>query len=192
MRKALLLAVLPLALCAGAAAAAEPGCDKTTEITGLLGKPTEDAAAEAVVGRTAAACGRIWSAANLLERENARRSTPLARFNLAAAYARTGREAAAAALYRSVAQDGQRFWVILDPIYGTNERQTRVNLALEARDRAAELEAGLAAGGQLSTAAVLPAGAAGVDASAVVGGVPSPTTPPARISDAEALQRDGL
>jgi hypothetical protein len=182
MRKTLLL-ILPLTLVVSVAQAAEPECGRPSEIKGSLSRPADDAAHGMAIGRSAATCGYDWSAANVLEREVARRPTPLARFNLAAVYAKTGREAAAADLYRSVQKDGRRFWVVLDSAPG-DPVQTRVNLAQEAAERAAELTAPPRLGA-LSTGA-LSVEAAATEVSTLEG------APAARISDAEALQRDGL
>jgi len=118
---------------------------------------------EPVEGRFAFVSGEVWTAANVFEKENIERSTPLARFNLAASYAATARPKAAIELYRSAARDGAFTTTTLDTITGSSRRSTRVNVAEEATRRADALEL---ASGAVETAAI------GQDSDAVAPGAP--------------------
>jgi len=104
-----------------------------------------------VIGRFAFVSGAVWTAANVFENENAERASPVARFNLAAAYAATGRTTAAVDLYRSAARDGEFTTITLDSAIGSARRPTRVNVADEASRRADALEL---ASGTIETAAI--------------------------------------
>jgi len=110
------------------------------EATPTVPPATEAVPDAAVTGRSAAVAGDNWTAANVFEKENADRSTPQARFNLAAAYSETGRIAAAIELYRSAARDGEFLDVVVDAVDGSNVPPTGVNLAEEATRRADALE----------------------------------------------------
>src|SRR4051812_47259317 len=61
-------------------------------------------------GTEAYAYGDKWTAANLFERSADKDNSVAARFNLAHAYAETGRLVEAAALYETVVRDGQFMW----------------------------------------------------------------------------------
>jgi len=146
-----LLPVLTTALIcfAGVAAAQEaPG--------GLSAPATVAITDEPVIGRFAFVSGAVWTAANVFENENAERASPVARFNLAAAYAATGRTPAAVDLYRSAARDGEFTTITLDSAIGSARRPTRVNVADEASRRADALEL---ASGAIETAAIDDTGA---------------------------------
>lgn len=106
----------------------------------VVAPATEAVPDSSVEGRSAAVAGDDWTAANIFEKENAERSTPQARFNLAASYATTDRIEAAIELYRSAARDGEFLEVQLDVVEGSTQRQTGVNLAEEATRRADALE----------------------------------------------------
>ena len=108
-----------------------------------------------VIGRTAAACSYNDAAARMFEREQARRSTPIARFNLATAYARLGRIEDARELYRSAAADGAFQWVVADPMYGAAaSRPRRFNVADEALRRLAQIDAYVGASPRAGAASV--------------------------------------
>lgn len=81
-------------------------CDNPGETVYALTAPEYRVDGEPVLGRSAYACGRFWSAANLMEKAAVQRSSSLQRFNLAATYAQTGRLEEADALYRTVVADG--------------------------------------------------------------------------------------
>lgn len=106
----------------------------------VVAAPTDAVPDRSVNGRSAAATGDNWTAANVFEKVNAERSTPQARFNLASTYARTDRVEAAIELYRSAARDGEFLDVLLDVPEGSTERSMTVNLAEEASRRADALE----------------------------------------------------
>jgi len=110
------------------------------EAAPVVATATDAVPDSSVEGRSAAVAGDNWTAANIFEKENAERSTPQARFNLAASYAATDRIEAAIELYRSAARDGEFLEMVLDVAEGGSDRQTRVNLAEEANRRADSLE----------------------------------------------------
>lgn len=124
-----------------------------------------------------------WTAANLFERAVEARPSPENRFNLAAAYQRTGRFEEAAANYRLVTEIGEYTWGATVPYNDYRDAPLRrVNLADESARRLAAMGrpvsyAPLAHQGALSATDV------GVQASAIVG-----TT--GRIPDQQAIQRD--
>lgn len=186
-------------------------CDTVTETVYALTAPVERVDGEPVLGRSAFACGRYWSAANLMEKATIQRGSVLQRFNLAATYAQTGRYDQAEALYRSVVEEGDYVRARSDssPVRA-GDAQTGFGLASEAARRLAALQTvrrlfdgpattvAAAAGGPVlprtaeqaaTNAGTVEGGTgptaadgSGIDASALEGG----------ISDAEALRRDGL
>lgn len=135
-------------------------------------------------GQAAMAWGDRWTAANLFERSVEVRPTAIGRFNLAAAYQRTGRLEEAAANYRVVTEIGKYQWA--STVRDNAHPRTpviRFNLADESARRLARL------GRPVSYAALATEGAvsatdAGVQASATVGGVSG------KISDQQAFERD--
>ena len=152
MRIAAGLAIIA-AFVAGGALAQVPLAEQRTD-----GQPA--LTDQPAVGRYAFVSGAVWTAANIFEKENLRRSSPAARFNLAAAYAATGRAGAAVELYRSAARDGAYTTITLDTVEGSRRRSESVNLAGEALRRADRIEL---ASGTIETAAIddqlaLPAG----------------------------------
>lgn len=130
------------------------------------------------------AWGDRWTAANLFERSVEGRANALNRFNLAAAYQRTGRLEEAAANYRVVTEIGKYQWAssVRDNAHQkVNVR--RFNLADESARRLVRLDrpvsyAALANPGALSATDV------GVQASATVGGASD------RIPDQRAIALD--
>jgi hypothetical protein len=92
--------------------------------------------ADRLDGRTAFACGDTWTAGNSFEKSVIYRPTVLARFNLASAYAATGRYQAAAELYNSVIADGVFVRLRIDPEPNDPTRTSiRVNATEEAQRR---------------------------------------------------------
>jgi tetratricopeptide (TPR) repeat protein len=92
--------------------------------------------ADRLDGRSAFACGNTWTAGNSFEKAVTYRPTVLARFNLASAYAATGRYQAAADLYESVIADGVFVRLMIDPERGDQTRTAiRVNATEEAQRR---------------------------------------------------------
>jgi len=136
-----------------------------------------------VVALSALTNGDRWTAANLLEQAVEGNPNVSSRFNLASTYHQTGRLAEAAALYRGLVNDGQFVWGTSrrDPAHQAPAR--RFNIADESARRLALIEARTT-----FAAAPLAATAAGVPAAAVVGAPPAT----GRISDEEALRRDGI
>jgi len=133
-------------------------------------------------GLVSATNGDNWTAANLFERAERADSTPTNRFNLAAAYQRTGRLQQAASLYRTVAVDGTfTEGVTLPADDKRGEPIAKVNLAVESQRRL-DVMAGASARQTMGreTAAEL-----GVNASALVGGPKRGT-----VTDAHALRLD--
>jgi tetratricopeptide (TPR) repeat protein len=138
-------------------------------------------------GTEAYAYGDKWSAANLFERSVDKDNSVAARFNLAHAYAETGRVAEAAALYESVVRDGQFMWGVTNVDYrNRGARLVRFNMADEAAARLAALRQRMQYAA--ATTGVVSATELGTPTAAIVGG-PAPIVEH-RISDAEALQRD--
>jgi hypothetical protein len=92
--------------------------------------------ADRLDGRSAFACGDTWTAGNSFEKAVTYRPTVLARFNLASAYAATGRNQAAADLYESVIADGVFVRLMIDPEQNDPSRTViRVNATEEAQRR---------------------------------------------------------
>lgn len=135
MRRHQVLALVIAAFAQAGAALAEP-CDRPTDITvAVTAAPTQVDGKE-VLSRTAYSCGHFWSSANLQEKSLAENGNALERFNLASAYARTGRYAQAEALYQSVVRDGQFLNVRMDTAFtGSGAGPTGFNLSDEAARR---------------------------------------------------------
>ncbi|MBB5746360.1 hypothetical protein [Brevundimonas variabilis] len=194
-------------------------CDDPAATIYALTAPAYRVDGEPVLGRSAYACGRFWSAANLMQKAAVQRSSSLQRFNLAATYAQTGRFEEADALYRTVIADGDFVRARADssPRNG-EERETGFGLAEEATRRLAaitRLRALLTPASQTSLAptpsqtAALAGGPTGPRAAEQAGvnavtvenrtgplpagaaGVDAVATQ-SGISDLEALRRDGL
>lgn len=183
---ALTLAGLLATASAAAAQTPSPAADQATEqaaATALKEAPTAAASLGADdAAMASSAKGDNWTAANLFEQAVTGYGSPINRFNLASSYQSTGRTAQAAALYRTVVGDGQFTKAVIIPKDDAANRQfIRVNLAEESQRRLGVMETQRLA--MRSGPAV--ALAAGVDASALVGG---PKT--GVVSDARALQLD--
>jgi hypothetical protein len=163
---------------------------RINEATTLRNAPAMEPTSVAKVGAEAAAWGDHWTAANLFERSTDRYNSVRQRFDLATTYAQTGRIAEAKALYADLIRDGQYAWEFEDVDYrNRGARITHVNIAEESARRLAALNAPP----PLTYAANTGAGAAaagefGTPTAAVVGGAPVTER---RISDAEAMARDG-
>jgi hypothetical protein len=125
--------------------------------------------------------GDNWTAANLFEQARTGYDSPLNRFNLAAAYASTGRSAQAATLYATVVADGQYTEANTNRLTDNQGgASSRINLADEAQRRLSIMKIQTAMSASAPSASDF-----GVSASAHVGG---PRT--GRVSDARALQLD--
>jgi tetratricopeptide (TPR) repeat protein len=139
-------------------------------------------------GTEADAYGDKWTAANLYERSVDKDNSVVARFNLANAYAETGRLPEAAAIYQILVRDGQFMWGVSGVDYrNRGARLVRFNIADESAARLATIRrqttfASNTSGGALSASEL------STPTAAIVGG-PAPIIEH-RISDAEALQRD--
>lgn len=139
-------------------------------------------------GAEAYAWGDKWTAANLFERSVDKDNSVVARFNLATAYAETGRLAEAAALYQVLVRDGQYMWSVTNVDYRhRGARLVRFNIADESAARLAALRQRMTFASNTGPAA-LSATELGTPTAAIVGG-PAPVLEH-RVSDAEALQRD--
>lgn len=139
-------------------------------------------------GTEAVAYGDKWTAANLFERSVDKDNSVVARFNLASSYADTGRTAEAAALYATLVRDGQFMWGVSGVDYrNRGARLVRFNIADESALRLAALQRRMAYAA--NTGGAVSATELGVPTAAIVG-APAPIIEH-RISDAEALQRDG-
>lgn len=209
MRTGIWAFVLGAALVGPGMASAGP-CDSSNETIYALTGPEYRIDGEPVLARSAFACGRYWSSANLMERAVIQRGSTLQRFNLAATYAQTGRYDQAETLYMSVIDDGDYVRARADSsTVKAGEPEAGFGLASEASRRLAALrtmrqlfggrtppataqasssvprtaeQAGTNAVGLEPGQGPTAAASLGVDASALEGGV----------SDLEALQRDGL
>lgn len=176
-------------VCIVALGLAASGC-ATREVAKLEARTTLTKAPDVLAataygqGQASMAWGDHWTATNLFERSVEAQPTVLGHFNLAAGYQRTGRLEEAAANYRVVMRHGQYRWAISVRDNAHQEVNVhRFNLADEAARRLARIER------PVSYAALPNGGAfaatdAGVQASAVVGGVSG------KISDDQAIQRD--
>lgn len=158
----------------------------------MLGEQATPAASHAseVVGLTAVTYGDRWTGANLLEQAvDGHPSSVSARFNLATGYQKTNRLPEAAAIYRTLISDGQYTTAVSrrDPEHA-HLPPRRFNIADESARRLADIE-------RRTTYAAAPNGGAfaaadaGTPVAAIVG-APGPAR--GRISDAEALRRDGI
>lgn len=183
-----LIAVAGAGLLAAACATQDHSLARQDEATFLAKAGEVHPMALQEAGTEAYAYGDKWTAANLFERSADKDGSVAARFNLAHAYAQTGRLPEAAALYASVVRDGQFMWGVTGVDYrNRGARLVRFNLADESAARLAEIRqrmqyAAAAPGGVVSATEL------GTPTAAIVGG---PTgAPERRISDAEALQRD--
>jgi hypothetical protein len=165
-------------LIAGAAQASELSVLKDT--TSAVRADPDRLSGKEERARTASVWGLDWSAVNLMEKAVAKRASPLSRFNLAATYARVGRNQAAIALYRQLLVDGQYTQARLDRSELVNRREVlrNVNLADESARRLAVLERPA----RRSAATPFTATEAGVNAAAIEG--------VARVSDEQAIALD--
>lgn len=177
-------------LLATACATADRQMARSEAVSLLNDQPTEVAShANEVVGLTAITHGDRWTGANLLEQAvDAAPSSVSARFNLATGYLKTGRLAEAATLYRGLVNDGQYTWAVSrrDPEH-PNITARRFNIAEESARRLADIDRRLTYANASSGA--FAATEAGTPVAAIVGATPRAT---GRISDAEALRRDGI
>lgn len=200
MRNLLLVASTSLAFSFGAAHAqaqttaqerAQATCVNPAETVTALQSAESELQGEETLGRSAMVCGNRWSAANLLEKANARRPTATTQFNLAAAYVSTGRYEAATELFKQASANGANTNIILDPVHGDSSPRRRwVNVRDEADRRIAALA--LMTAGQTTASQPFTAEQAAVNASERTG-APVRTAPASeRLSDEEALARDGL
>lgn len=142
-----------------------------------------------VVGKASMAWGDRWTAANLFERAAASRASVGKRFNLAVGYHSTGRLQQAAAIYRSLLDEGQYTYAYSSrDVYNRDVPVRRFNVADEAARRLAVIALDDPTVAALPSTGALAAGDVGVDVSAVVGGARAP----GRVSDAEAIRLDEL
>ena len=135
MRKSVVFAIFVAVAGSAGAAMAEP-CDSPREVVLAVSGDTAVVDGKEVMSRTAYSCGHFWSSANLQEKSLAENGNALERFNLASAYARTGRYDQAETLYRSVVRDGEFLNVRMDTAYASQgARPTGFNLSDEAGRR---------------------------------------------------------
>lgn len=195
MRSLLLLASTSVALALGAASAQAQAptsaCVTDPETIAALETPDDGLQGAGTLGRSAMVCGHAWSAANLLEQAHARAPTVINQFNLAAAYVSTGRLEAGLALYQQAAERGRFTNIILDPAYASpSQRALSVNVTDEANRRIARLNQRIAALGPV--AEPFTAGQAAVDAAERADLPADAVRTAGRLTDEEALARDGL
>lgn len=195
MRSLLLIASTSVALCMGATAAqaqrSPSGCISDPEVIAALEAKDGLQNGADTLGRSAFVCGRDWSAANLLEQANARSPTVINQFNLAAAYVATGRLEAGLELYRQAAARGRFTDIILDAAYDTpSQRGIWVNVSDEANLRITWLSQMIST--RSPGAEPFTAGQAGVDAAERTGLTVTAAQTGVRLTDEQALARDGL
>ena len=139
-------------------------------------------------GTEAVAYGDKWTAANLFERSVDKDNSVVARFNLASAYADTGRLPEAAALYATLVRDGQFMWGVSGVDYrNRGARLVRSTSPTNSANRLAAIQRRMTYAS--NTGRAVSASDLGTPTAAVVGG-PAPVLEH-RISDAEAMARDG-
>ncbi len=149
MTKSHILLVAAVAACSLAGCASQVGSEARDR--SLLAKPefsaraaNASAAAEAL-GETASAYGDDQTAVKLFERSVAERPTLTNLFNLAAAYARTGRPAKAVDLYREVAQSRTLVSATTESSVRRNGGEVAFNLSEEAERRMISLQSSVLA-----------------------------------------------
>jgi hypothetical protein len=183
-----LLGLAGAGLLAAACATQDHQMARTDEATFLAKASEVHPMALQETGTEAYAYGDKWTAANLFERSVDKDNSVVARFNLAHAYAETGRLNEAAALYEVLVRDGQFMWGVTGVDYrDRGARLVRFNIADESAARLAAIRrqttfAANTSGGALSASEL------GTPTAAIIGG-PAPIIEH-RISDADALQRD--
>jgi hypothetical protein len=176
-----------LGLLASACATENHQMARANEAAVLANAPVTQATTIAKTGAEAYAWGDRWTAANLFERSTDRSRSVRQRFDLATAYARTGRTAEARDIYASLVRDGDYTEGVMDVDYhNRGARLVRFNVAEESARRLALLDRGVAFAANTGAAAAA-AGEFGTPTAAIVGGAPVVEH---RISDAEALRRD--
>ena len=183
-----LIAIAGAGLVAAACATQDHQLARNDEARFLAGANQVHPMALQETGTEAAAYGDKWTAANLFERSVDKDNSVVARFNLASAYADTGRTSEAAALYASLVRDGQFMWGVTGVDYrNRGARLIRFNIADASAVRLAALQRQMTyaanSGGAVSAAQF------GAPTAAIVGGPAAVIE--RRISDAEAFQRDG-
>lgn len=174
-------------------AVAQEFCSLPQEIISVVEASDTAVRRATAIGRSAYACGQPWSAGVAFENAVNVRPTVASRFNLAATYASTERYAAAAALYRSVVEDGAFTRLKLDPPAGNPQGPS---LWVNAQDEAAarlervlarlESDQSPAATGAILDAPTLPDGSRDVETQV------DSIVAEARVSGDRALYFDGL
>lgn len=182
-----LIGVAGAGLLASACATQDHSLARADEAATLAKAPEAQPMVLEKTGVEAAAWGDKWTSANLFERSVEKDNSVAARFNLAHAYAQTGRLPEAAALYASVVRDGQFMWGVNGVDYhDRGARLTHFNLADEAAAQLTDIQRRMAfaasSGGAVSAAEL------GTPTAAVVGTGAAVTE--RRISDAEAMRLD--
>jgi tetratricopeptide (TPR) repeat protein len=186
--KASLIGLAGAGLLAAACATQDHQTARADEATFLAKASQVNPMALQETGTEADAYGDKWTAANLYERSVDKDNSVIARFNLANAYAETGRLPEAAAIYQTLVRDGQFMWGVTGVDYrNRGARLVRFNIADESAARLATIRrpmtfASSTSGGALSASEL------GTPTAAIVGG-PAPIIEH-RISDTEALRRD--
>ena len=103
-------------------------------LSGQAGRGISDASAS--IGVSSASWRDKWTATKLFEQAVAGGATVESRFNLATGYEQTGREAAAAEIYRDLKHDGQFTWLTTAPDnFSPLQRQHVFNVADESTRR---------------------------------------------------------
>ncbi|HEY8573137.1 hypothetical protein [Phenylobacterium sp.] len=181
------IATIALAGLAATACASGPREMARSEAISLANSAPSVAASRAheTTGLALITSGDRWTGANMLEKAVDGYGDISSRFNLATAYMQTGRYAEAANLYRGLTNDGQFVWATTRRDVRNQLPPRRFNIADESARRLALIEGRTTFA---SASGAVAAGAFGTPVAAVVG-VPATS---GRISDAEALRRDGI
>jgi hypothetical protein len=169
------------------ACASQPREMARSEALSLVNTPASVSASRAheTTGLGLLTSGDRWTGANMLEKAVDGYGDVSSRFNLATAYMQTGRYAQAGELYRGLVNDGQFVWATTRRDVRNQLPPRRFNIADESARRLALIEGRTT---YASADGAVAATAFGTNVAAVVG---APATQ-GRISDAEALRRDGI
>jgi hypothetical protein len=141
MKKLQILVLITTCLSSLNASAFDRPSDSLAEASRALAATGGDdpALSDEAVGQTAIQWGNDWTGTNLFERAAAADPTILNRFNLAAAYQKTGRLERALTIYHALEKDGQYTWLISIPEYSQPDWVVRFNVAEESARRISEL-----------------------------------------------------
>ena len=184
-----ILGLASVGLLATACATENHQMARANAATILANAPSEQPTTIAKTGAEAYAWGDKWTAANLFERSADKSKSARVQFDLATTYARTGRTAEARDIYAKLIRDGEYTEGTQDVNYeNRGARLVRFNIAEESARRLALMDRGVTTFAANTGTGAAAAGEFGTPTAAIVGGTPVVEH---RISDAEAMRRDG-